>query len=30
MGETVGVLNEAMGHGYDPFGMIERPEFLND
>jgi methylmalonyl-CoA mutase N-terminal domain/subunit len=30
MGETVGVLNEAMGHGYDPFDMIKRPEFLND
>ena len=30
MGETAGVLNEAMGHGYDPFGMIQRPDFLND
>ncbi|MBN1472745.1 MAG: hypothetical protein JW925_13275 [Syntrophaceae bacterium] len=30
MGETVGVLNESMGYGYDPFGMIQRPEFLNN
>lgn len=30
MGETVGVFNEAMGHGYDPFNMVQRPEFLND
>jgi methylmalonyl-CoA mutase N-terminal domain/subunit len=30
MGETVGVFNEAMGYGYDPFDMIQRPEFLNE
>ena len=30
MGETVGIINEAMGHGYDPFGMVEKPNFLND
>lgn len=28
IGETAGVLNEAMGYGYDPFGMIEKPEYL--
>ncbi len=27
-GEIAGILNEAMGFGYDPFGMIEKPEYL--
>jgi methylmalonyl-CoA mutase N-terminal domain/subunit len=30
MGETVGVINQAMGYGYDPFGMIQPPDILND
>ena len=28
-GEVLGVIREAMGFNYDPFNMIERPDFLN-